>query len=171
MKLGKIIFSITLLLGVIQANEFINYKSLVTKLKKEAKLNGTYATATEVKHAQKAKDWAVVDVRTMEEYQAAHIPGSIRIGRQTPEKAIAAVVTDDDDNFIKPNIIVVCNTASRASIEAQAFRQMGFKTVKIYDIVSWMDECNPVANMYSKKKDKKGSKQKFGLFKAEFCNK
>jgi rhodanese-related sulfurtransferase len=171
MKLGKIVLAVALSLGVASASEFIGYKGLTKKLKGEAKKNGTFATTTEVKHAQKAKNWAIVDVRTMEEYQAAHIPGSIRIGRQNPEKAIAAVVTDDDDNFIKPNVILVCNTASRASIEAQAIKQLGFKTVKIYDIVSWMDECNPVANMYSKKKDKKGSKQKFGLFKAEFCKK
>ncbi|HFU75106.1 MAG TPA: rhodanese-like domain-containing protein, partial [Arcobacter sp.] len=117
------------------------------------------------------KDWAIVDVRTMEEYQAAHIPGSIRIGRQNGEKAIAAVVTDDNDNFTKPNIVVVCNTASRASIEAVTLKKLGFKTVKIYDIVSWMDECNPVANMYSKKKDKKGTKQKFGTYKVAHCYK
>jgi rhodanese-related sulfurtransferase len=171
MKLGKIVLAVALSLGVASASEFIGYKGLTKKLKKEAKQSGNFATATEVKHAQKAKDWAIVDVRTMEEYQAAQIPGSIRIGRQNPEKAIAAVVTDDEDRFIKPNVIIVCNTASRASIEAQAIKQLGFKTVKIYDIVSWIDECNPFTNMYSKKKDKKGTKNKFGAFTAAHCSK
>jgi rhodanese-related sulfurtransferase len=169
MKLGKIVLAAVLAFGVAGAAEFTNYKGLTKKLKKEAAQKGQIATTTEVKHAQKAKDWAIVDVRTMEEYQAAHIPGSIRIGRQNPEKAMAAVVTDDEDRFIKPNVIIVCNTASRASIEAQTFRQMGFKNVKIYGIVKWMDECNPVANMYSKKKDKKGSKKKFGLMTPAIC--
>jgi rhodanese-related sulfurtransferase len=171
MKLGKILLATTLLVGVASASEFIGYKGLTKQLKKEAKASGNFATTSEVKHAQKAKDWAIVDVRTMEEYQAAHIPGSIRIGRQNGEKAIAAVVTDDNDNFTKPNIVVVCNTASRASIEAVTLKKLGFKTVKIYDIVSWMDECNPVANMYSKKKDKKGTKQKFGTYKVAHCYK
>jgi rhodanese-related sulfurtransferase len=171
MKLGNIVLATTLLVGAATAAEFTNYKGLTKQLKSEAKKNGTMASTADVKHAQKAKDWAVVDVRTMEEYQAAHIPGSIRIGRQNPEKALAAVVTDDNDNFVKPNIVVVCNTASRASIEAETFRKMGFKEVKIYGIVKWIDECNPVASMYSKKKDKKGSKQKFGTFLPSICTK
>ena len=172
MKLGNIVLAASLLAGAAtaaSAAEFTNYKGLTKKLKAEAKKNGEFATTAEVKHAQSAKDWAIVDVRTMEEYQAAHIPGSIRVGRQGPEKALAAVVLNDDDKFIKPNIVVVCNTASRASIEAQTFKMMGFTNVKIYDIVSWIDECNPVANMYSKKKDKHGSKQKFGTFTPSIC--
>lgn len=171
MKLGNILLAASLLTGAAMANDFVNYKALTKQLKADAKKNGQMASAADVKAAQAAKDWAIVDVRTMEEYQAAHIPGSIRVGRQNPEKALEAVVTNDDGKFIKPNIIVVCNTASRAAIEAETFRKMGFKEVKIYDIVSWIDECNPIANMYSKKSDKHGTKEKFGLMKAEFCNK
>ena len=172
MKLGNILLAASILAGAAttaSAAEFTNYKGLTKQLKAEAKKSGNFATTAEVKHAQSAKDWAIVDVRTMLEYQAAKIPGAIRIGRQGPEKALAAVVLDDEDRFIKPNIIVVCNSASRASIEAETFRKMGFKTVKIYDIYSWIDECNPFESMYSKKKDKHGTKQKFGQFKAQHC--
>jgi len=102
---------------------------------------------------------------------AARIKGSYRIGRQAPEKQFSSVVLDDDDNFIKKNIIVVCNSAARASLEAETFRKMGFDTVKIYDIYSWIDECNPVSTGYSGKKDKGGTKNKFGAFTAEHCKK
>jgi len=48
---------------------------------------------------------------------------------------------------------------------------MGFDQVKVYDMYSWIDECNPIITGYSKKKDKKGTKKKFGMFKAEHCYK
>ena len=171
MKLGNILLATTLFLGAAQAAEFTTYKQLTKKLKKEATAKGQFATAKEVRHALKAKDWAVIDVRTMEEWQAASMKGAYRVGRQSPEKALETIVLDDNDKFIKDKIIVVCNSASRASIEAETFKKMGFTTVKIYDMYSWIDECNPVVTAYSKKKDKKGTKNKFGQFKAAHCSK
>jgi len=161
----KIILAAIFVASSLMASEFVDYKALTKKLK----AGETFATTQEVKDALKAKDWIVADVRTDKEWAAAHIKGSQRVGRQAPEKAIANFVLDDDDNFIKDNIIVVCNSGSRASIEAQTYKKMGFKTVKIYDIYSWIDECNPFANAYSSKKDKHGTKQKFGMFKAAHC--
>jgi rhodanese-related sulfurtransferase len=170
MKLTNILVATALLSTTATfANDFINYKQLTKELKSQNTKNGTFATTSDVKHALKSKDWAVVDVRTNEEWQAASIKGSSRIGRQSPEKALESVVLDDDDNFVKQNIIVVCNSASRASVEAETFKKMGFKQVKIYPIYRWIDECNPVVTRYSKKKDKHGSKRKFGNFYAEFC--
>jgi rhodanese-related sulfurtransferase len=169
MKFTNLLLTTTLLAGVANASEFITYKDLTKTLKAEAKKNGTMATSDEVKYALKAKDWAVIDVRTQLEWAAASIKGSNRVGRQSPEKALEGIVLDDDDNFIKDKIIVICNSASRAAIEANTFRKMGFKTVKIYDMYSWIDECNPVITGYSKKKDKHGTKKKFGSFYAEHC--
>lgn len=171
MKLGNLLLATTLLVSAGVASEFTSYKGLTGKLKKEAKAAGNFATADEVKAALKAKDWIVADVRTLEEWNAAHIPGSQRIGRQAPEAALANFVLNDEDKFVKDKMIVVCNSASRASIEAETFKKMGFKTVKIYDLYSWIDECNGVVNRYTKKKDKKGTKQKFGMFYAEHCKK
>ena len=158
------------LLGA-QANEFKTYKDITKVLKAENKKAGNFATADEVKAALDAKDWIVADVRTIEEWNAAHLKGSIRVGRQAPEEFLESNVLDLDGNFVKQNMIVVCNSASRASIEAETFRKMGFKTVKIYDIYSWIDECNPVQTGYSKKSDKSGTKNKFGAFYAEHCYK
>ncbi len=168
----KLLFlTFVMLTTLVSANEFISYSELTKKLKAENKKAGNYATADEVKKALASKNWIVADVRTIEEWNAAHLKGSVRVGRQAPEEFLASTVLDLDDNFVKQNMIVVCNSASRASIEAAVFRQMGFKTVKIYDIYSWIDECNPVQTGYSRKKDKSGTKQKFGAFLAEHCYK
>lgn len=171
MKLKAICLAFLLATTSIFAGEFVNYKELTKKLKAEAKKNGSYASTEEVKKALKAKDWLIADVRTMEEWSAAHIKGAVRIGRQAPENGLALFALDDDDNFIKQNLIVVCNSAARASIEADAFKKMGFKTVKIYDLYSWIDECNPVVTKYTVKKDKAGMNLKFGNFYAEHCYK
>ena len=170
MKIGKIILAASLCFGVANSAEFVDYKKLSGDLKKQAKAKGELASTDEVKKALASKDWAVVDVRTMDEWQGARIEGSFRIGREAPEKALESIVLDDETGkFTKPNIIVVCNTASRAVIEAQAFKQMGFDTVKIYGIETWIDECNPVLNYYSNTENKSGNKKKFGKSYAEFC--
>lgn len=154
-----------------QEAKFIDYHQLTKNLKAENKKNGNYATIEEVKKALESKDWAVVDVRTAEEWAGAHIKGSSRIGRQAPEAQLANLVTDENDKLVKPNIIVVCNSAARASIEAQTFRQMGFSTVKVFDIYSWIDNCNPVVTNYTVMKNKSGTGLNFGQFYAEHCKK
>jgi len=167
----KSILILSLSYSVTLASDFVDYKTLATKLVKESKKNGLYATSDDVKKALKSKDSVVVDVRTKEEWTAAHIQGSYRVGREAPEKALANFVLDENDKFVKDKLIVVCNSAKRASIEAETFKQMGFKEVKIYDIYSWIDECNPFATSYSAKKDKSGTGNKFGSFYAEHCKK
>ena len=171
MKYTKIVLSLGLLASSLFASEFINYDDLSKSLKDDAKKNGLYATTDEVKMALIEKDWAVVDVRTAEEWAGAFIKGSQRVGRETSEVAIENFVTDDDGKLIKDKIIVVCNSAARASIEAQTFRQMGFKTVKIYDLYSWIDECNPVVTKYTVKNDRSGTGLNFGEYYAEHCKK
>ncbi len=171
MKLGKILIVSSLLFSSVFAADFLSYDAYSKKLKEEAKQSGMMATTQEVKDALNAKDWAVVDVRTMEEWAGAAIKGSQRVGREAPEKALENIVLDDDGKFIKDKLIVVCNTASRAAIEAQAFKQMGFTTVKIYEINRWIDECNPVVTKYTAGEHKEGTKTKFGNYYAEHCKK
>ena len=171
MKLGKIILAASLCFGLANAGDFVDYKKLTHGLKDVAKKNGEVASTDEVKKALTSADWAVVDVRTMDEWQAASIPGSQRVGRESPEKALEGIVLDDNNKFVKPNIVVVCNTASRAAIEASTFKQMGFTTVKIYGIETWMKECNPVNNWYSNVEANKETKAKFGSILPAYCAK
>lgn len=171
MNIKTIGMGILLVASTVFASDFVNYSTLAKGLKSEYKKNGNYATTEEVKKALVSKDWIVADVRTLEEWSGAYIKGSNRVGRQAPEKALENFVLDLNDNFVKDKIIVVCNSGSRASIEAQTFKQMGFKEVKIYDIYSWIDECNPVVTKYTVKKDKGGTGLKFGSFYAQHCKK
>ena len=171
MKLKSLLLTGILLSTSVFANEFIDYKTMSSNLVKENKKAGNYATITEVKAAIASKDWIVADVRTQLEWAAGRIKGSVRIGRQAPEKALANFALNDDDKFVKQNLIVICNSAKRASIEAETFRKMGFKQVKVFDLYSWIDACNPTVTGYSSKKYKAGTKNKFGQVKAAHCYK
>lgn len=171
MTLSKFLFFAALFSGMANASEFTDYKKLTEQTKSEYKESGNYATTADVKEALKEKDWIVADVRTQEEWAGAHIEGSVRVGRTAPEKELGNLVLDKNGKFIKDNLIVVCNSAARASLEAETFKRMGFKTVKIYDIYSWIDECNPVMTSYTVKKDEAGTGLKFGMFYAQHCTK
>jgi len=108
MKLHKIILGLMIIVNAMMAGEFISYHQMADKLLQENIKNGMRATTDEVKEAIKTKNALVVDVRTAEEWAGAHIKGSVRVGRQTPEMAIANFVLDDDDKLIYDNLIVVC---------------------------------------------------------------
>ncbi len=171
MKLKTLLIAGMITSSTLLANGFVDYKTMSSKLVAENKKAGNYATVEEVKSAIASKDWVVADVRTKEEWSAGRIKGTARIGRQAPEKALANYALDDDDNFVKQNLIVICNSAKRAAIEAETFRKMGFKKVKIFDFYSWIDSCNPITTNYSSKSNKAGTKNKFGSFKAQHCYK
>jgi len=151
--------------------QFMEYKALTEKLKAEYVKSGMYATTEQVKKALKADDWVVVDVRDSNEWSAAYIEGTKRVGRKSPEKLIKNFCLDFADDFTRNKVIVVCNSAARASIVAETFKAMGFKTVMIYDIYTWIDECNPISNDYTIMSSRKGTGLKFGTFKASHCKK
>ena len=169
MKLLKVIIMGTLFASMSFSAAFIPYEKMAGKLLNENTKKGLRATTEEVKKALHSKDTAVVDVRTMEEWAGAHIQGSMRVGRQSPEKAIELFVLDDDDKLVKDKLIVICNTAHRASIQAMIFRKMGFTEVKVYPIDEWIDECNPIVTKYSRQEYRDGKHHKFGAFYAEGC--
>ncbi|RUM45168.1 MAG: hypothetical protein DSY46_03675 [Hydrogenimonas sp.] len=169
MKFVHLIVAMSIATSSSFASEFVSYKELSTKLLQENQKHGLLATTDEVKKALHSKDTLVVDVRTEEEWAAAHIKGSVRVGRQFPEKAIANFVLDDDGKLVKDKLIVVCNTAHRASLQALIFRKMGFKQVKVYPIDEWIDTCNPVYTKYSHQKYHGGKHHRFGAFYAQKC--
>jgi len=171
MKIINTVVTVAVLTSGSFAAEFISFHELADKLIAKNVKNGMRASSDDVKKALKSKDTAVVDVRTNLEWAGAHIKGTYRVGRQTPEKAVENFVLDDDDKFIKDKLIVICNTTHRASIQAEIFRKMGFTEVKIYPIDEWIDECNPIVTKYSRQQYTKGKARKFGEFYAEGCTK
>ena len=92
MKIGKVIIVSSLLAISLFGAEFKSYDALSKSLKEEAKKEGTLASTQDVKDALASKEWAVVDVRTMEEWSAGSIAGSMRVGREAPEKALENIV-------------------------------------------------------------------------------
>lgn len=152
-------------------SQFLEYSALTKKLKAKHVEAGTYATTEQVKKALKADDWLVVDVRNDNEWSAAYIEGTKRVGRQNPERIIKNFCLDFGDDFTRDKVIVLCNSAARASIVAEAFKVMGFKIVMIYDIYTWIDECNEISNDYTIMSSRKGTGLKFGTFKASHCKK
>lgn len=152
-------------------SQFVGYSELTAKLKAAHVKDGTYATTEQVKKALQSDDWLVVDVRNDNEWSAAYIEGSKKVGRKNPERIIKNFCLDFGDDFTRNKLIVVCNSAARASIVAETFKSMGFKIVMIYDIFTWIDECNPISSDYTIRSSRKGTGLKFGSFKAAHCKK
>lgn len=80
------------------------------------------------------KDHLLLDVRTIEEFEEAHIPGAVNIPLDELEDRAAEVPAD------KP-IIVVCRTGRRSIFGAEILRYAGFKNIDIYNLeggtVAW----------------------------------
>ena len=83
----------------------------------------------------------LVDVRTREEYEEAHIPGF----RWVPGGQ--AVQRSDDVSVVKNSTIVfACDRKARATFTASWFRQMGFSDVYAVDggVTSWKERDLPI---------------------------
>ncbi len=83
----------------------------------------------------------ILDVRTVEEYEAGHIPGAIQIHFQTVPQRIEALQV-----FAKQNVVVYCERGFRAQIAETSLRKAGFD--RIYhlegDIMAWRNAGFPI---------------------------
>jgi rhodanese-related sulfurtransferase len=81
------------------------------------------------------KDHVLLDVRTVEEFEQARIPGAVNIPLDQLKDRTAEVPAD------KP-IVVVCRTGVRSIMGAQVLRYAGFKIPEIYNLeggtVAWV---------------------------------
>ena len=80
-------------------------------------------------------DGLLIDVRTPEEYDEGHIPGSVNLplGRTDAIKAVAPSP--------EARLYVYCRSGSRSARACALFEQMGYKNVRnIGGILSWRDE-------------------------------
>jgi phage shock protein E len=86
--------------------------------------------------SQKTELYILVDVRTMEEYQAGHIPTAINI----PYDAIAERVPSPDKSEL---IIVYCATGRRAAVAKETLDGMGYlRVVDFGGISRWTGQLN-----------------------------
>lgn len=83
----------------------------------------------------------ILDVRTVEEYEAGHIPGAIQIYfREVPKRI------QDLQSFAKQDVVIYCERGFRAQIAETALQKAGFN--RIYhlegDIKAWRRAKFPV---------------------------
>ena len=84
----------------------------------------------------------ILDVRSVEEYEAGHIPGAVNV----PYDQIAASL-DSLESFRAGEVVVYCRTGRRAGIAENVLREAGF--TRVFDLeghmTSWNEAGLPVA--------------------------
>ncbi len=81
----------------------------------------------------------LIDVRTEEEYQEKHIPGSVLLPLSELEKEIEEVVQDKETV-----VFIYCRSGNRSAQGAKILSEMGY--TEVYDlggIIDWPYETQP----------------------------
>jgi len=91
------------------------------------------------------KNIILIDVRTADEYKAAHIPGAINIPRGLLEWVTPRQIEDTDTP-----IYTYCRTGARSAFAAQRLTEMGYtKVTNIYDAFKgWVEAGYGVYNRH-----------------------
>lgn len=71
-----------------------------------------------------ARGTVVIDVRDAQAHEAAHIPGSVNVEKDTLAERIAALVPDR-----ATPILCYCNGGSRGPLAALALQELGYRDV------------------------------------------
>jgi len=100
-------------------------KELVDKARAATK----QVTIQELKAAIEAQpDTVIVDVREPNEYEVAHIPGSINVPRGLLEFSVWSVLPDPNQK-----IWVYCKTGARAALATKLLNELGYKQAVAVD--------------------------------------
>ncbi len=83
----------------------------------------------------------ILDVRSVEEYAAAHIPGAINIPHDQLKARLAEVETHKDKE-----IVVHCRSGYRAGVAGKLLRKAGFVQIRDLDghMVAWEASGYPI---------------------------
>ena len=118
----------------------------VENLWKPIKESQPHVTAVEFKKIRDSGEkFVLVDVRTEDEYNAAHLPGAIHINRGLVEWVVPKKIQDTD-----AKIYVYCRTGARSAFVTQRLIEMGYTNVtNIYDAFKgWVVAGYPVYNRH-----------------------
>ncbi len=118
----------------------------VDKLWKPIKESQPHVTAVEFKKIMDSGEkFVLVDVRTRDEFIAAHLPGAIHINRGLIEWVLPKKIEDTDTK-----IYVYCKTGARSAFVTQRLMEMGYTNVtNIYDAFKgWAVAGYPVYNQH-----------------------
>jgi len=137
-----VIFCIVMLLlpSMTSAQSWRDTKT--AELVEKARANTTQVSIQELKEAiDNDDDILIFDVRTIREYEAAHVPDAYHIDRGLLEFAVWAVADDMDEE-----IFVYCRTGARAALASQRLQELGFTNVNSVatGAVDWTKSGYPV---------------------------
>ena len=122
---GHIFVGLFLTVSLVQAGVAGDGKTAM-ELVKEAKSSVTQITAAQANaEIDAGKKLVLVDVRTKEEYDAAHLPRAINISRGVLEFKIGKMIPDKT-----ANILLYCRTGSRGALATVTLKIMGYKNVR-----------------------------------------
>ncbi len=93
-----------------------------------------YISADEAKRLMDiSEDYVILDTRTQEEYDEAHISGAILIPHDTIKEKAKEMLPDKDQL-----IFVYCRTGRRSKLAAESLLKLGYTNIKEFGgIVSW----------------------------------
>lgn len=124
-----IVGAVLLLFGITACQSEINETE-----KKEEEVKYLKMTAEEAKERMESGDEVVIlDVRTAEEYEEAHIPGAVLIPNEEIRKEVLEQLPDLDKE-----ILVYCRSGNRSAQAAKKMIEAGY--TKVYDfggIIDW----------------------------------
>lgn len=85
---------------------------------------------------QSAEDFLLLDVRSVDEFNQAHIPGAVNISHLELLDNLTSVNT-----YKNKNIIVYCRSGRRAAIAIDTLKKNGFNQVHHLsgDMLAWQD--------------------------------
>ena len=121
-------------------------KKNVVNLWKPIKESQPHVTAVDFKKIlDSEKELVLIDVRTADEYKAAHLPGAINIPRGLIEWVTPRKIEDTDIP-----IYTYCRTGARSAFVAQRLTEMGYTDVtNIYDAFKgWVEAGYAVYNRH-----------------------
>lgn len=130
----------------VAATSIDEVKKNVEELWKPVKENQPHVTAVEFKKIMDGdEEYVLVDVRTEDEYKAAHLPGAIHISRGLVEWVAPKKIQDPG-----AKIFVYCRTGARSAFVTKRLRDMGYTDVtNIYDAFKgWVVAGYPVYNRH-----------------------
>ena len=105
-----------------------------------------YISADEAKRLMDiSEDYVILDTRTQEEYDVAHIPGAILIPYDEINEKAKEMLIDKDQL-----IFVYCRTGRRSKIAAESLLELGYTNIKEfgginsweYDVITGIDKQN-----------------------------
>ncbi|MFH0822053.1 MAG: rhodanese-like domain-containing protein [Pseudomonadota bacterium] len=138
----------------------------IEQLVKEAHEGASFISIEGMKERIKKNDKLVLlDVRTKQEYDAAHIKGSAWLERGVAEFVLVRTLPDPD-----AEIVVYCKAGNRTGLVTKALRSAGYRNVVGLEggFDEWVQRGNTVHNFLGEFKMVKLAKINASSFRVEF---